>query len=251
MKFNMKIFQYKILTLLVAAVVLGACEKDTEGVSRTTFYPIITLNGEDEVFIEKNEAYTEPGGVALEGDSEIELDVNYSGTYFTGAIPSINTAVADKYTASYVAINKDGFPGLAARTVYVAGKGDLVNSIEGLYTSTVVRNNASGPQYTNMGYVIISKVDEETYAISDGIGGYYDLGRAYGPDYAAVGATVTANNIASDDFTFGPSFGVGAFGGEAVITSMEVDAAAKTVKFVTEWDGGPYTFVITLKQVQF
>jgi hypothetical protein len=251
MKSNMKIFQYKVLSLLFAAAVLGGCEKDTEGVSRTTYYPIITLNGEEEVFIETDQPYVEPGGVALEAGSEIGLDVSYTGTYFTGATSTINTALADRYTASYTAYNKDGFPGIASRTVYVAGKGDLVNSIEGLYTSTVVRNNATGAQYTNMGYVIIRKVDDDTYAISDGIGGYYDIGRAYGPGYAALGATVTANDISADDFTFGPAFGVGAFGGSAEITSMEVDPVAKTIKFVTEWDGGPYTFVVTLKQVQF
>ena len=69
---------------------------------------------------------------------------------------------------------------------FVARQGDLVNSIEGVYTSTVVRDNVSAPQYDDMKYVIIKKVDTDTYELSDGIGGYYDLGRAYGIAYAAL-----------------------------------------------------------------
>jgi len=98
-----------------------------------------------------------------------------------------------------------------------------------------------------MEYVYIIKTGENTYQRSDVIGRYYDLGREYGTAYAGTGATVTANNIAANDFSFGDPVPVGAFGGEGEITSMTVNAAEQTITYNVEWD--VYTFKIILKQV--
>ena len=94
----------------------------------------------------------------------------------------------------------------------------------------------------------MAKVGPNTYQLSDGIGGYYEYGREYGPTYAATGATVVANNIAANDFTIGDSFSAGDFGGVAEITAFEVNPITKTIKYTTVWDAG-YTFEVTLKQV--
>ena len=248
---KMKNIRYFTLMIAAALAMLGCGDPESEGVSHVTHYAVITLNGDEELFVKRDDAFSEPGGVAIEGDAEIPLDINYIGTYFQNVFTTLDTSVPDVYTAVYSAVNKDGFTGTATRTIYVAGQGDLTTNLEGLYTATVVRNGVVAAQYQNMKYVIVSKTGANTYQLSDGIGGYYDFGRKYGPDYAALGATFTANDIASDDFSFGPAFGVGAFGGEATIQSMDVDAASKTIHLVTVWDAGPYTFDITLKQVQF
>ena len=249
MKFN----RYVTIMLATASLVLTNCDdKESEGVSRLTQYADITLNGDDVMFVKAGTPYNEPGAIAKEGDADVEVSIDYSGTYFNGSVPAINTNIADIYTVTYSAVNKDGFPGSNTRTVVVAGEGDLVNSIEGLYTSTVVRTPAGGPadaDYTDREWVVINKIDDNTYEISDAIGGYYDFGRAYGSAYAAP-ATITANNIPANDFSFG-TFSVGPFGGEGQITSMEVDPATKTIHFKADWDGGPYSFDVTLKQVDF
>ncbi|HEX5172033.1 MAG TPA: BT_2262 family domain-containing protein [Cyclobacteriaceae bacterium] len=248
----MKKYSYiKLIALLSLALFTGCEDKDSEGVSRITYYPEFTLNGDEELVLSVGDSYTESGAVVKEGDSEIEYTTTYAGTYITGPVGSIDTSVEDIYVVNYTAINKDGFPGTASRIVNVVGQGDLVNNIEGWYTSTVVRDvGGGGPAYTDMEYVIIAKTGANTYQISDGIGGYYDLGRQYGTAYAATGATLTANNIAANDFTFGPNFSVGAFGGVATLTSFEVDAGSKTIHFTSSWDAG-YKFDVTLKQVQF
>jgi hypothetical protein len=241
------------MVLASASLTLTNCEdKESEGVSRVTQYATITLNGDDPMFVKAGTPYEELGAVAKEGDTDVEVNIDYSGTYFNGTVGSIDTDQADIYQVTYSAVNKDGFPGSHVRTVVVAGEGDLVNSLEGLYTSTVVRTPGGGPadaDYTDREWVVINKVDDNTYQISDAIGGYYDFGRAYGPGYAAP-ATFTVNDIASNDFNFEP-FTVGTFGGEGVITSMEVDPATKTIHFKADWDGGPYTFDVTLTQVDF
>jgi BT_2262-like, C-terminal domain/Bacterial surface protein, Ig-like domain len=239
------------LPSLVLLLLASACQDpESKGVSRITYYPVITINGNANQLLHVGDSYSETGAVAKEGDQEIDVTILYHGTYMQGAVSSINTAIEDIYVADYTAINKDGFPGTQSRTVAVMGQGDLVNNIEGWYTSTVVRDvGGGGPQYTDMGYVIIAKTGPNTYRISDGTGGYYDLGRGYGLDYAATGATLTANDITANDFTFGAAFSVGVFGGAAEITSMEVDPVAKTIHFTSEWDGGPYKFDVTLTQV--
>jgi len=238
---------------MVMLLILAGCERtfDSEGVSRVTTYPEFNFNGDEVLFVEKGSDFQEPGVSATENGEEIPVVTSVTGTYFVGnAGSTLDTSVPDIYTINYAATNSDGFDGVVSRTVFVVAQGDLVTSLEGLYTSTVVRDGASGAQYTDMEYVFINKTGENTYEISDGIGGYYDIGRAYGPTYAAQPATFTANDIPSNDFTFGPAFGVGLFGGVAEITSMQVNAANKTIKFTTEWDS-PFTFEVTLKQVQF
>lgn len=246
----------KLLTgIAVAATLIFGCrEIETKNVSFITNFADFTMEGEPTMFIEVGEPYTEPGVSAEEGGEQLEVTTAISGTYFVGGVSSINTAVADKYTINYTAFNSDGYPGKVTRTVYVVGKGDLVNDISGLYTSTVERNGESAAEYNDMEYVIIAKTGDDTYELSDAIGGYYDLGRSYGADYAASGIEIIANDISANDFTLPSDFGVGVFGGAAEITNMTVDAVAGTIEFTTEWQADAsttYTFVTTLKQVEF
>ena len=167
---------------------------------------------------------------------------SYSGTEVDADLPN-------EYLFTYSATNSDGFVGTTGRTVWVVNTGDLVTSIEGLYTSSCKRDGSITAQYTDMPYVLIYKTGVNKYAISDGIGGYYDLGRGYGPDYRATPIEVTAVDIPGNSFTYSGDFGVGAFGGVATMSGFTVDPVAKTISFTTVWDGGPYTFEVTLKQV--
>ncbi len=251
----MKSYRSKIVTLMFVAAVLSSCERDleTEGITKKiTYYPVFELEGEEEIVIHAGDDFTLPGAVAKEQGNEIPVTTTISGTYFTGSVTAIDPMLADIYNINYSAVNQDGYSGSAARTVQVLPPpGDFVNSIEGVYTQTVVRTPGGGPanaDYTDVEYAYVAKIAPNKFQLSDGIGGYYEYGRGYGPTFAATGGTVTANNIGANDFTIGDTFSVGDFGGVAEITSFEVNPAAKTIKFTTVWDGG-YTFEVTLKQV--
>lgn len=247
----MKSYTLKLVIAGLVVASLAGCERelDSMGVTKKiTYYPVFELEGEPDMVIPANEPFTLPGATATEQGTEIPVSVNISGTYFAGKVNEIDTSVPDIYHVTYSAVNVDGYPGTATRTVFVKPPtGDLVNSIEGTYLATSLRTPAAAGDYEDMEYVYIIKTGEDTYQLSDVIGGYYDLGRAYGPGYAGTGATVTANNVAANDFTFGDPVPVGAFGGEGVITSMTVNAAEKTITYNVEWD--VYTFKIILKQV--
>ena len=171
---------------------------------------------------------------------------------FSGSVPSVDINKPDHYIETSSAVNQDGFAGELVRTFWVACTGDLVNSIEGLYTSTVSRNSPT-PRYFDMEYILIRKVGANQYEISNADGGWYQFGRLLGPAYASPGAIVTANDISTNNFTFGPPVEVRTFGGPIVLTSMTVDPATKTIVFTSDWVTPPpttnYTFTATLTQV--
>ncbi len=243
----------KIITLIIfSGALITSCssDEDTANVSQITSYPIITINGDAEIFIEQGTAYNEEGAISTEDGSEIETVISYgSGTYFGDA--GVDTSSPDQYVVSYSATNKDGFDGSAFRTVWVAKTGDLVNSIEGLYLSSVQRapDFTVTAQYTDLEYVIIKSTGANTYELTHAVGGYYDYGRGYGFGYAARNAEITANNIATNDFSITQAqFPI--WGNTVDITEFMVDAGSKTITFTGDGNFGNGTFRVQLTQVE-
>lgn len=245
------------MSIAIAAVLVSGCERDleTEGVTKKiTYYAVIKplpdpTTEQVDLVLNKGDNFSDPGVLVTENGAAIDYETSIAGTYFERT--AVDTSIPDFYSITYSATNVDGYKGSASRSVFVIPEnGNLVTSIEGLYTSTVKRSGVAGAQYTNMEYVIIAKTGANTYEISDGIGGYYDIGRAYTPTFAAVGGKITAVSIPGNQFTFGPSFPVRTFGGAVTLTSMDVNPAEKKVHFTSTWDAG-YTFDVVLTQVEF
>lgn len=244
----MKSLKYLWILSIFSLVAMPGCDDDpsVSNISRVTFFPTFEYEGGDLAFVACGSSFELPEVKATEAGVELPTTTTVQGA-LTGAT-TFDVNVADKYVITTSAVNADGFPGQVTRTVWVVCTGDFVNSIEGLYTSTVVRSNVAGAQYTDMKYVLIRKVGDNEYEISDAIGGYYDIGRGYGDAYRAAGMVVTANSIPGNDFSWGGPIPVGAFGGNLTMTSFSVDPATRTIHFVTDWDLG-YVFDVTLTQV--
>ncbi len=245
------------LGLLSATLALSSCSNEDVIGSSITNYAVIELNSpeQDPVVVPVGEVYSEPGAVATVDGSVVDLETSYGPGRFFGENfdPASDSNPIDVYTAEYSAVNTDGFYATVTRDIVVSNTGDLVNSIEGVYRSTVVRNGASAAQYNDMGYVLIWKNEDGTYQLSDAIGGYYDIGRLYGPDYATVGGIIVANDIPSNNFSFEGDLENAGFGGEFTITSLEVHPEDGSIDMVTVWVADPattYTFDIHLVQVQ-
>jgi hypothetical protein len=245
----MKNINYLLLIslLLGSLFTFSGCDDDPDvaDISRVTFFPTFAYEGGDLSIVKCGSSYVLPPVTATENGVDLPVTTVTTGL-FSGA-SSFDINVADKYVFTSLATNADGFNGSVVRTVWVVCTGDLVTSLEGLYKSTVVRNGATGPQYTNMEYVLIRKVGPDQYELSDAIGGYYDIGRAYGDAYRAAGMVITANNIPANNFSFSGPIGVGAFGGSLEMTGMTVDPATKTITFTSDWDAG-FSFAVTLTQ---
>lgn len=239
----------KLFLFLCASALFISCSEDSTGdVSRVTNYPLIELLGDQIVIVKKGEAFTDPGVIVTEGGVEIPYTVTTTGNYRGGT--TLDTNVEDNYTITYTATNQDGFSGSVTRTVIVADQGDLINSIAGLYLSTVTRNGVLTAQYTDLEYVLIWKNANGTYQMSDGIGGYYSIGRAYGNGYNATPMVITANNIPANDFTVS-GYEVGTFGDPVTNTEFIVNAENGTINFTSIWNTSTvYTFKVLLEQVE-
>lgn len=249
-----------VLTLLFASSLFVSCEEDTtDGVSKITYYPEITVLGDDIYYIPQGGTFNDPGATATEGGAEIPFVVSAKGLYRGGT--TLDTNVGDVYDVKYTATNSDGFSISSTRTVVVyPPTGDLVNSIEGVYISTVKRNgsllNPAQGSSVNMKYVYIWKNTDGTYAVSDALGGWYDLGRNIGHTSATKGGVINAVSIPGNSFTF-PG-GVGNleneyFGGTAELTSLTVNPVTKTLVLGSHWLAPPatnYNFESTLVQTQ-
>lgn len=240
----------KIFLFLCGLALVSGCTEDTSSdVSSITNYPTFVLNltpnGESGVvYVHKGDTYTDPGAVATENGEVISYTSSVTSQF--NDLSEIDTNVEDIYTVTYSAVNQDGYVGTATRTVIVADVGDFVSSIAGVYIADVERSTA--PSYTGLKYIFITDNGDGTYTMSDGIGGYYAIGRAYGPDYLAP-AEIIANDIPSNNFTV-PNFTVGTFGGVVTMDSFSINPADHSIDYLSNWDSG-YTFDVHLEQIQF
>jgi hypothetical protein len=244
----------KIFYFLLAIIAVSCSETSTDNVSKITNYPVLTLNGDELMFVPLGSTFVDPGIIATEGGANITYTSSIHGKY--RGKNTIDTNIIDEYTISYSAINKDEFPGTISRTVIVYKTGDLVTSIEGVYISTVTRNGVLLPpaqgSSEDMKYVYIWKNTDGTFEVSDAFGGWYDLGRKLGVNYATPDGKI-AGDIPINSFTFpGNPLTNPAFGGVANITGLNVNPSTKTVILNCHWTTGDdeYDFVSTLKQVQ-
>ncbi len=246
----------KIILFISAALIVSCTSDESSNVSRVTNYPSFDVLGDDVVYVNLGDPYVDPGVIVTEGDTEIPFTTTIVGNYRGGT--TLDTNVSDMYTITYTATNQDGFSGSATRTVYVVETGDLVNSIAGLYRTTVFRNGAqpaANPEdYTDREWILIWENEDGTYGMSDAFGGWYLYGRAIAGS-ETPGAVIVANNIATNDFDFPATMTNSYFGGDATITEMTVNPEADTIDFTTVWNTPPpvtvYTFDVHLEQHQF
>lgn len=105
------------LLYIVLLIMISACNKDNIvetdeqlGISKITYYPTFTMNGERYVVLKPGDTFTDPGATAKEGTTDIP--VTTTGT--------VDTSIPGVYTITYSAVNKDGFSSSVMRTVVVA-----------------------------------------------------------------------------------------------------------------------------------
>ena len=111
----MKINNY--LVLLIAAISILSCNKKddfnypdgTVGISKITYFPIVTLNGAAYIVVAKGATYTDQGVTAKAGGQDVPVTV----------AGSVDVSTPGVYTLTYTAKNSDGFSASVSRTVVV------------------------------------------------------------------------------------------------------------------------------------
>lgn len=131
----------KIFVLVCCALTIFSCKKDKiistpdeVGISKVTYFPILTVAGDPIIAVANGGTFTDPGVTAKAGSSNVP--VTTSGT--------VNTSQDGVYSLSYTAVNKDGFSASASRTVvvYTTMPDAVANDFSGTYLRSATGVNS-------------------------------------------------------------------------------------------------------------
>ena len=177
-KYKMMKLIRNIAILLFVGIGLVSCSLEDPIESTVTFYPVVELQGDNLMLVEKGTTFDDPGiSATIQGE---DVDYETSG--------SVDTSTPGKYQLTYSAFNEDGFAATVNRNVYVyENNGTVAGFWEG-----------SSGNGTGFPVLISSTSDANTFEITDILVGHYEYGRNYGPAYAAPSTiTVSGNAVSS------------------------------------------------------
>lgn len=225
---------YLMIFALAAVSMVGCDDESTAGMTRITYYPELTLEGETTLYLDKGAGYTEPGYSAILNGEDVTADVKVTS--------SVNTANSGVYSVTYSIVNADGFASTASRTVIVT---DPADAVEGVYevdpASYRLRAGAQvayGGNYT----VLILNNGDGTYAVDDLLAGWYCVRAGYGTTYAMQGTISVSGGVVSlvDSFLAG-------WGDSATsLTDGTFDIATGTMTYNLEYTDTPMNFYVTM-----
>ncbi|MDO5442805.1 MAG: DUF5012 domain-containing protein [Bacteroidia bacterium] len=223
----------KIFYFVIAATALvfgaTACEKTSEGLTGITYYPVISLQGDSYMIVDKGSAFVDPGFIAELNGEDYSSQVSVSS--------NVDTSTSGIYTVSYSAVNEDGFSATVNRTVVVLDPND---PIEGFYL-TDFSCNRNGTAYGGAYEVLIIGEGDGIYAVDDLLAGWYCVRAGYGTDYAMQGEIEIADDgTATMQDSYVPGWGDSADSFEG---SYDFDNGILTYTLVY---AGSYNFNVTL-----
>lgn len=176
----MKIYSYCLIFL--SAILFTSCDKETEDLSRSTYYVAFHLEGENPMLVPVGEGFSDPGVVATENGEDVTSTITIES--------DVNPDVMGLYTVEYTATNSDGLKSRAVREVFVCNP-SVTTDISGTYTAQTGTHRisaSSGARTDYSGYpVSITKVAPGFFYVTDFLAGYYDKRANYGLRYAMTG----------------------------------------------------------------
>ena len=168
-----KIFLYGLL-FLTASVGLTSCSKDQHTDTRVTNYIILTINGDEVVYVDADATYVDAGCKAEAAGQDVSDKIVTTNP--------VDTKVIGPYTVTYKAINDDGFSSSATRYVYVG------EPLAGTVSPGSFRKTAAGAIVNWSGFDIDMLTDGNgKYWVEDLLGGYYEQRAGYGAAYSMKG----------------------------------------------------------------
>lgn len=121
---NLIIFSFLVTAFLVSCNKADIVDNANQvGISKITYYPIITVNGDYIIPLAKGATFTDPGATGEAGGAVATVTV-------TG---SVDTNTPGTYTLTYTATNKDGFSVSGTRIVFVYDNSVVANDFSGNY----------------------------------------------------------------------------------------------------------------------
>jgi hypothetical protein len=233
----------KIIICLAAlmALTLGftSCEKDSEGLTRITYYAQIVLEGDEYMIMAKGTDYVEPGYSATMKGEDVTKQVK--------VVSNVDPTTSGVYSVVYSIENADGFLATATRTVVVL---NLSDPIEGFWQVDVANSNriydGGAPAAYKGAFEFLIINEGDSYYVEDLMAGWYAQGAGYGAAYemnahvsidksgaiTLLDSEVPGWGDAADDFQNG-----------------KYDAAAKTISYSLYY-GGVIIFNVSLNKVE-
>ena len=207
---------FAMMLALVSFALTSCGDKETEGLSRFTYYPLLELEGESYMVVGKGTNFQDPGFSATLNGEDVSSQVTVSS--------NVNTNKSGVYTVVYSIKNEDGITANARRTVVVL---DLNSAVEGFYQITPdsyrLRECAQVAYGSPFEMLVIDNGDG-TYDVDDLLGGWYCQRAGYGTNYAMAGVIA----IEDDGSVICLANGVPGWGDEADAFEGTFDAATGT-----------------------
>ncbi|MBR5168105.1 MAG: DUF5012 domain-containing protein [Salinivirgaceae bacterium] len=227
--------RFLLLMALAASVVsLSSCEKETEGKTRITYYPTIELQGDETVYVNKGDAYVEPGYVSFLNGEDVTSQVT--------VLSNVDESTSGVYTINYVTIqNEDGFDNAASRKVVVLDFDDAIEGIYVLSDDSFRDYDGTVTPYGAAFEILLIGNGDGTYNVSDLFAGWYDQRAGYGSNYACQAVMEISGSSVSVDpgDTFVPGWG------DSIDDFHDASYSAGTLKYQVDY-AGMMTFNVTL-----
>ncbi len=212
--------------LALVSFVLTSCgDKDSEGLSRFTYYPVLELQGDGYMVIDKGSTFQDPGFTATLNGEDVSSQVAVNSTVETGK--------SGVYTVTYSIKNSDGITANAKRTVVVL---DPNNAVEGFYLNKAdsyrLRQGAE-VAYGRPFEILVIDNGDGTYSVDDLLGGWYCQRAGYGSAYAMEAViSIDGDGALTCSYSYVPGWGDGLDDFEG-----SFDAATSTFQFTAVYAG--------------
>ncbi len=168
--------------LLAVSMFFVGCKKESEGKTRITYYPVITLEGDAVLVVEKGSEFVDPGFTCTMGEEDVTDQVTVTG--------EVNTDEGGFYTIVYTSPNnEDGFGATASRQVIVHESNPLEFSTFATDPASFRVYGEGDPVAMGEGFTVnlTYHLGDNIFVIDDMFGGWYAQRAGYGSTYAMQG----------------------------------------------------------------
>ncbi len=229
----------KLLYLVIfalAAISLASCEGvTTEGMTRITYYPELTLEGNTTLYLDKGTTFIDPGYIAILNGEDVTPQVQVTS--------NVDMSKSGVYSINYVIVNADGFASNARRMVIVTDPNDPVEGIYFMDPNSYRVYNGAKVTYNGLYRVLVLNNGNGTYNVDDLLGGWYSQRANYGTSYAMQGRI----SVADDGSVTMLSSYVPGWGDSAnFMADGMFDAATKCLSWMIEYTSNKMEFYVTM-----
>ena len=174
---------YKVGLIAFLALFFFSCDKETEGLSRSTYYVAFEILGDNPAIVQVDEPYVDAGFIATEQGKDVSSKVTVNS--------NVDYEAMGMYKVEYTSPpNVDGLVSRAIRDVIVCNP-SVTTDLSGKYTGqagTYRLALATGAEVPYPGYhATITYLAPGFFQINDFFGGYYAERQYPNYGYAVMG----------------------------------------------------------------